>query len=171
MPAEKGTKAEPEKSSEGAEREAPRPPGVSMNQDTDPDSGEAPDTTDRAAGKRRVRSLPGPRRGSTPPALGPPAPTVELPPERTPAAEVTVSPGHVYVTVELPGVLKDDVDLEATERSLSVVASRTGSPAYRLQIDLPSPVDPESAKATCRNGVLDVTLDRPRRSGGDAHGA
>lgn len=172
MPAEKETKAEPERISEGAEREAPRPPGVSMNQSTDANPDEAPDAVERLLGRRRrVRPLPGPRRASFPPALGPPSPTVETPSERTPASEVSLSPAHVYVTVELLGVANDDVAIEVTERTLSVAAPRTGAPDYRLQIGLPSPVDPGSAKATYRNGTLDVTLDRVTRSEGDVHGA
>jgi len=143
-----------------------------MNQSTDADPDEAPDAVDRLLGRRRrVRSLPGPRRASFPPVLGPPSPTVETPFERTPAAEVSLSPTHVYVTIELPGVAMDDVGIEVTERTLSVAAPRTGAPDCHLQIELPSPVDPGSAKATCRNGTLDVTLDRVSRSEGDVHGA
>ncbi len=82
-------------------------------------------------------------------------------------AEVSQSPRHVYVTVELPGAAKDAIDLEATERTLSLVAPRTGAPAYRLWVELPSPVDPGSARATYRNGILDVTLRRASTSGGE----
>lgn len=138
-----------------------------MNHDTDTDSGEAPDAVDRLPGRRRTRSLPGPHHTSPPPALGPPSPTVETPSERTPVAEVSSSPGCVFVTIELPGAPKDALGIEATERTLTVDAPRVGAPAYHLVIELPYPVDPESAKATYRNGILDVTLIRARPTGGD----
>ena len=142
-----------------------------MKHDTDADSGEAPDAVDRLLGRRkRVWSLPGPRSESVPPALGPPSPTVESPSERTPAAEVSVSPNHVFVTVELPGAPKDALDIDATERTLTVVAPRVGAPTYRLQVELPAPVDPESAKATSRNGVLEVTRARVKQARGGRRG-
>ena len=142
-----------------------------MNHDKDADSGEAPDAADRLPVRRRVRSLPGPRLPSSPPALGPPSPMVESPSERTPVAEVSLSPGHVYVTVELPGAPKDALDIQATDGSLTVDAPRVGRPAYHLDIELPCAVDPGSAEATFRNGILDVTLARVKTSGGDAHDA
>lgn len=170
MPAEKATRAEPEKSSEGAEREAPRPPGVSMNHDKDADSGEAPDAIDRLLGRRRrVRSLPGPRAESFPPALGPPSPTVEPPTERAPAAEVSLSPKHVYVTVEIASAAKDAMDVHATDRTLTIHAPRVQGAAYHLEVELPSVVDPRSAQVTFRNGILDVTLARAKRPRGEHH--
>jgi HSP20 family molecular chaperone IbpA len=80
-----------------------------------------------------------------------------------------LSPGHVYVTVELPGAVKDALDIEATERTLSIVAPRVGASAYRLRIELPSRVDLGSAAVTYRNGILDVTLRRAREAGGEPH--
>ena len=136
-----------------------------MNHDTDADSGEAPDAVGRP--RRRVDSLPGPRPNSFPAALGAPSPTVESPYERTPAAEVTVAPGSVYVTAELPGAPKDAMDIQVTETTLRVVAPRVGAPAFRLEVDLPVRVEPKSAKATYRNGILDVTLRRANPSGGE----
>lgn len=170
MPAEKETRAEPEKSSEGAEREAPRPPGVSMNQEPDSDPGGAPDATDRPHGRRkRVPSLPGPKPDADRPALGAPSPTVE-PSTRTPLAEVSLFPGHVYVTVELPGASKDALDIQATDLTLTIDAKRVQGSPYHLEVRLPAPVQPRSAKATYRNGILDVTLTRAKRSGGNHHG-
>ncbi len=137
-----------------------------MNHDTDSDSGDAPEPTPRPNGRRaHVPALPA--RGPFPPALGPPMATAVPPLERTPAAELSVSPRNVYVTVELPGATKDSLDIEATGTTLRVVAPRVGGPAYRLEVDLPTRVDPASAKSTCRNGILDITL--ARASGGETH--
>ena len=137
-----------------------------MNHDTDANSGEAPDGVGHP--RRRIDSLPGPRPHSFPPALGGPSPTVDAPPERTPAAEVAVSPDSVFVTVELPGAPKDAMDIQATDSALSVIAPRVGAAGYRLAIDLPVRVVPDSARATYRNGILDVTLKRVNSSGGES---
>lgn len=137
-----------------------------MSNDTDADSGEAPDAVDRPRW-RRVDSLPGPRLPSIPAALGAPSPTVDSPPERTPAAEVTVAPGSVFVTVELAGAPRDALDIQATDTSLRVVAPRVGAPTYRLEVELPVRVEPGSAQATYRNGILDVTLKRANPSRGE----
>lgn len=139
-----------------------------MNHDTDADSGEAPDAADRPVGQsRRAKPLPAPRSPNVPPALGGPVPTVEQPEERVPETEVSVSPAHLYVTVELPGATQDAIELEATDRTLIVRAPRPRGSIYRVVVELPVRVRAESAKATFRNGVLDVTLVR---SGGDRDG-
>ncbi len=71
------------------------------------------------------------------------------------------------MTVELPGAPKDALDIQATGTMLRVVAPRVGGPTYRLEIDLQTQVDPASARATYRNGILDVTL--ARAAGGETH--
>jgi len=143
-----------------------------MNNEPDQDPGEAPDAVDRPRDPRkRVPSLPAPRSKSDLPALRAPTPTMEPPATRTPEAEVSLSPNHVYVTLELPGAPKDALEIQATERTLSVDAKRLQGPPYRLDVALPASVEPESAKATYRNGILDVTLTRTKRSGGDTHRA
>ena len=134
-----------------------------MKHETDADSSDAPDAVDRLLGRsKRVLPLPDPRTSRFPPALGAPSPTVEEPGERVPAAEISLSPRCAYVTIELPGVAKESIEVEATARSLIVRAPRTRGPIYRLTVGLPVPVNPESAKATFRNGILDVTLVRRR---------
>jgi HSP20 family molecular chaperone IbpA len=139
-----------------------------MNQDTEPDPDDVPRAVDPRSKRRpTAHPLPGPRRDSGPAALGPPSPTIAAD-ERIPAAEVSVTPDHVYVTVELPGAPKDALDIEATDRRLRVRAPRVGAPTFHLDLELPSPVDPRSAKATYRNGILDVTLSRIPLVGGEA---
>lgn len=139
-----------------------------MNHDTDANSDGAPDADDRFIGKRRpIRSLPGPRTGKPPAALGPPSPILrEDGPERTPASEISVSPAELYVTVEIPGASRDSIEVTAMDRHLTIRAARSKGPSYTLELDLPVRVETESAKVTYRNGVLDVTLSRSLSSGG-----
>ncbi len=65
----------------------------------------------------------------------------------------------VQVVVELTDVEKEDVSLDATENTLTIqvqIEDRT----YKETIELPARVDPTSATASCRNGILEVTLTR-----------
>jgi HSP20 family protein len=64
----------------------------------------------------------------------------------------------VRVLVEMPGVSKESVKVKATETAVRVTASHGGKD-YDVEVPLNAKVDPKSAKATCNNGVLDLTLD------------
>jgi HSP20 family protein len=90
---------------------------------------------------------------------------------RTPGTEVSLFPGYVYVTIELPGAPKDPLDIQATDLTLTVDAKRCEGPPYHVTVKLPAPVEPRSAKATYHNGILDVSLTRAKQSGGHNHGA
>jgi HSP20 family protein len=64
---------------------------------------------------------------------------------------------ELIVTVEMPGINKEDIELDVTESHLLVSTPNTER-KYRTSIDLKAPVDPESAKASYKNGILSVTL-------------
>jgi len=78
---------------------------------------------------------------------------------REPIVDVVTTPSLVRVTVELPGVKKDDIELYATERKLTISVD-TPERKYHREIELPVRVDPKSADATYSDGVLEVTLRR-----------
>ncbi|SFM59482.1 Hsp20/alpha crystallin family protein [Methanolobus profundi] len=64
----------------------------------------------------------------------------------------------VYVTVELPDVEKEDIGLNVTETVLELKAESEEN-SYSEDIELPSSVDPDTARATYLNGVLEVVMD------------
>jgi len=72
----------------------------------------------------------------------------------------------VRVIAELPGVEKEDIDLRATETSLTISAESQHRKYYK-ELRLPTPVNPKSAKATYRNGVLEVSLPKAGRGRGE----
>ncbi len=82
---------------------------------------------------------------------------------RTPFVDVILDEkaNQVRVIAELPGVSKEDIDVNATERSVEIRAER-GDRKYRAVVDLPVEVDVNSAKASYNNGVLEITF-KPRR--------
>jgi HSP20 family molecular chaperone IbpA len=90
-----------------------------------------------------------------------------------PLYELNETPEEYIVTVDLPGVEKEKIDLRISERKLyvkapcsSIVARRrtSGKPLnYVLEISLPGEVDVASAKARLKNGVLVVNLKKASR--------
>lgn len=79
--------------------------------------------------------------------------------EREPLVDVIDKDREVSVIVELPGVDKQDIKLEAKGETLSVKVDAKGR-KYSKEIPLPAKVKPDSAKATYKNGVLEVTLQK-----------
>jgi HSP20 family protein len=65
--------------------------------------------------------------------------------------------GEVTVTIEMPGVSNEDIELNLAENSLSI-STPNSEKKYKCVIDLKVPVDPTSAKATYKNGILNVTM-------------
>lgn len=65
----------------------------------------------------------------------------------------------VRVVADLPGVTKEDISLSATEESLRISASRDDR-EYDTTVKLPERVDPDTAEATYRNGVLETTIEK-----------
>ncbi|MFQ5838019.1 MAG: archaeal heat shock protein Hsp20 [Thermoplasmata archaeon] len=80
---------------------------------------------------------------------------------REPLTDVIERKDSISITVELPGVEKEDIDLQATPDRLTI---RVDNPErrYYKEMNLPAPVDPDSVKATFKNGVLDITLKKAK---------
>lgn len=65
--------------------------------------------------------------------------------------------GELKLIVELPGVDKDKITVEAGERLVELKAEGEGR-RYRLKAELSRRVAPESAKARFQNGLLEVVF-------------
>lgn len=83
--------------------------------------------------------------------------------EREPMTDVIEEKGTYEVIVELPGMEKADIKLNATENSLEIRAAN-GQKFYK-KISFKEAVDPDSAKATYKNGVLSLILEKKRTRG------
>ncbi len=66
--------------------------------------------------------------------------------------------GVLKVVAELPGVDKESIKVSATEDVVTIRAEQ-GDRKYHADVKLPVRVDPTTAKASYRNGVLEVTLN------------
>jgi len=78
-----------------------------------------------------------------------------------PLHAVEVGRDNVRITIDLPGVRKEDVKLEISEMAvrLEAVCSIAGEGiCYKKEIELPVEVDPSGAKARLKRGVLEIVI-------------
>lgn len=99
--------------------------------------------------------------GNVKPGLKGPEVTEEI----EPLVDVIDAKDSVKVYAELPGVEKGDIALSATELSLTISVPSEKRRYYK-EVDLPSKVNPDTAKATYKNGVLEVCLSKTMRQQG-----
>jgi len=79
--------------------------------------------------------------------------------EREPLVDVLESDNEITVVVEMPGVEREKIDVKVSEDGKTLIISASNEKRkYYKEVDLPAKVDPASAKATYRNGVLEVKL-------------
>ena len=79
--------------------------------------------------------------------------------EREPLVDVMEEDKDVVVIAELPGVEKGDIKLYAAEDHLTISVD-TIERKYHRELTLPARVDPQSARASYKNGVLEVRLKK-----------
>ena len=94
---------------------------------------------------------------------------------RQPFIDVIETDKEVIATAEMPGLEKQDIKINLTEDRLEISAEtkheekkeekgylyrerRSGS--YYRAISLPSPVDPDTSKASYNNGVLEIKMPK-----------
>jgi HSP20 family protein len=93
-----------------------------------------------------------------------------------PPLEVSERGGQLVIRAELPGLTKKDVRVEVREDALTIQGERRHEReekrkgffrsersygSFFRQVPLPEGIDPASAKATFKDGVLEVALPAP----------
>ena len=91
-----------------------------------------------------------------------PRKNLEVKGEREPLVDVMSDDNEVKVIAELPGVEKEDIKLDTTSNSLTIDVDAEARKYYK-ELELPTEVDPESAKSSYKNGVLEVTFNRVKK--------
>jgi HSP20 family protein len=112
-------------------------------------------------GKPVIREFGNVKPSMKPTAFGFPKPGLEVKVEREPLVDTIEEEENVKVIAEVPGVEKEDINLECTESSL-IISVDTPTRKYYKEVELPAEVDPQSAKASYKNGVLEVTLTKKK---------
>ncbi len=85
--------------------------------------------------------------------------------EREPLADVIASDKEVKVVLELPGVEKKDIKINAREGSVEIFADTAGR-KYHREIEIPHDVDVSSARSMYKNGILEIVFQRKPTSEG-----
>jgi HSP20 family protein len=78
-----------------------------------------------------------------------------------PLLDILEEDDKIRVVAELPRANKEQINIIGTEKNLIIQVNRQRQqPAMNL--DLPCSVNPETAKATLKNGVLEIVLKKGR---------
>lgn len=88
-----------------------------------------------------------------------PRPKLDVKEEREPLVDTIVQEKTVKVVAELPGVEKNDILLECDGQKLTLKVANEKR-RYHKSLDLPVEVDPDTSKASYKNGVLELLLNR-----------
>ena len=93
----------------------------------------------------------------------------------SPAAELTEKGEAYHLKLELPGISKDDLDIEVTSEAVSVKGERKSESkteeggltrsefhygSFHRVISLPGRIDHQSVAADYKDGILDLTLPK-----------
>lgn len=83
--------------------------------------------------------------------------------EREPLADITAKDKEIKVILEMPGVNKENIKINAYDTTLEV---RSDDPQrkYHEVIDLPPEADIETAKSSYRNGILEITFNKKEQT-------
>ncbi|MEM0173640.1 MAG: archaeal heat shock protein Hsp20 [Sulfolobaceae archaeon] len=80
--------------------------------------------------------------------------------EREPLVDVIEREDEIRVVAELPGVDKNNIKLRVVNGNKLIIQAQSEERKYYKEIELPAEVDEKLAKATYKNGVLDVVLKK-----------
>ena len=82
--------------------------------------------------------------------------------EREPITDIIEGDEDVAVTVEIPGVEKEDIDLNVTRDNIEIKVTNPKR-KYHKNLELPCDVKPKTTNATYKNGVLDIVIKRKEK--------
>ena len=85
-----------------------------------------------------------------------------FPEEREPLTDVIEGDDDVFITVEVPGVEKEDININIKDSSIHIEVDSPNR-KYHKSIDLPCSVVPDKAKASYKNGILDIIIKRKEK--------
>ena len=78
-------------------------------------------------------------------------------------ADVTTTDKEVKVVVEMPGVGKENIRINAYDNLVEVTTTGTDR-KYHEVIDLPAETDIETARSTYKNGILEITFNKKQKT-------
>jgi HSP20 family protein len=82
--------------------------------------------------------------------------------EREPLSDVTTTDKEVKVVLEMPGIKKEDIKINAYEQKVEIKTADSSARKYHKVLNLPKSADIETARSTYNNGILEVTFDKKK---------
>ena len=82
--------------------------------------------------------------------------------EREPLSDITSTDKDVKVVLEMPGIKKEDIKINAYEQKVEIKTADNTERKYHKILDLPKSADIETARSTYNNGILEVTFDKKK---------
>ena len=76
---------------------------------------------------------------------------------------VNTENGTVTITAELAGLDKEQVDVEVSNRAVTIVAN-SDRKNFKWEETFKFELDPESTKATMVNGILDLVIEKKEKT-------
>ena len=83
----------------------------------------------------------------------------ELTGKTEPFVDLIDSEKELYITAELPGIGKENIDVELTKDTL-ILTIKHPERGFKKEIQLPSEINKKPIEATYNNGVLSITLEK-----------
>ena len=84
---------------------------------------------------------------------------VEVQQIREPMVDLFDEPDHLLIIAEVPGIEQEDVRLELQDDIL-IFSAEKGDSKYRKELLLPASFSSDQMSFTCRNGILEVRLNK-----------
>jgi HSP20 family protein len=83
--------------------------------------------------------------------------------EREPLADIVTSDKEIKVVVEMPGIAKEDIKINAYDGSVEIIAGK-GARKYKRVVELPPAADIVTARSAFNNGLLEITFDKKKKA-------
>ena len=104
--------------------------------------------------------------GNVKPMLGTAGGGPQLTSEREPLADVVTTDKEVKVVVEMPGISKEDIKVNAFDNKVEISTSEKAERKYHKIVELPPDADIDSVKSNYKNGILEITFSKKERPKG-----
>lgn len=79
--------------------------------------------------------------------------------EREPLVDLNTTDKEVKVVLEIPGVKKENIKINVFDEAVEITANNPQR-KYHKTIDLPKEANPETAKSTYQNGILEIIFSK-----------
>jgi HSP20 family protein len=84
--------------------------------------------------------------------------------EREPLVDISTTDKEIRLVVEMPGVNKENIKINAYDSTLEVTAQEGSAKKYHETIELPDEADLATAKSKYNNGILEITFNKKDKS-------